>query len=145
MEAAKSPADLIVRLTGPPGGVSAIEENENGCWVIAKGEVLTAIQPNWPGAKRNPAWPTGSITKVPATALGVHAHHPPRAPQPDRGADEAYPGEKEDQCADVAVVHDVTNKAGHVVADQAGVQQREENHRHGEEPVRGLPRLVADT
>ena len=46
----KSPAALMVIATGPPGGVSATEENENGCWVIENGERSTAIQPNWPGS-----------------------------------------------------------------------------------------------
>jgi len=54
----KSPAALIVMATGPPGGVSATDENENGCCVMLNGDRPTAIQPNCPGSNRNP-WSGG--------------------------------------------------------------------------------------
>ena len=54
----KSPRFLIV-ISTRPSMAAALDENENGCPVILKGLPHSVSQPNWPGLKRKPGWPSG--------------------------------------------------------------------------------------
>ena len=49
----KSPAALMLKETRSV--LSALEEIENGCLVIAKGDLPTVIQANCPGSKVKPS------------------------------------------------------------------------------------------
>jgi hypothetical protein len=63
-------------------------------------------------------------------------------PEPSQRAEDPDPQQQQDEHADVPVIDHVTKQARDVVADQAGVQQRQQHDDDGKDPVRELPHLV---
>jgi hypothetical protein len=58
---------LMVKATWPPGGTSALDDMEMGCWPSPNGVRPVFSQANWPGSNENPLWSTGFSTSVRAS------------------------------------------------------------------------------
>jgi hypothetical protein len=58
----KSPISFIVNESFPES--AALEEKENGCSFMAKGEFQTVSHANCPGSNPNPSWPSGRTVSV---------------------------------------------------------------------------------
>ena len=111
----------------------------------AKGERLTLSQPNWPGAKRRPSWPTGrSVSVQVAPRSGLILIDLPRAAKSDDRLDDPDPEDDPHEGGGHGDPQPPLPRAGHVVVHQLLVDDGSHHRDRGQHGVAGLPELVAD-